>query len=43
VDAAGRVALPFNSSGMYRGVIGADGVPRTAIYREELCEDVSAS
>ncbi len=36
VDAAGRVALPFNSSGMYRGVIGVDGVPMTAIYREEL-------
>lgn len=36
VDSEGRVALPFNSSGMYRGVIGADGVARTAIYREEL-------
>ena len=36
VDAAGRVAMPFNSRGMYRGMIGADGVPRTGIYREEL-------
>jgi beta-aspartyl-peptidase (threonine type) len=36
VDAAGNVSLPFNSSGMYRGVIGADGVPHTAIYREAL-------
>jgi L-asparaginase / beta-aspartyl-peptidase len=36
VDAAGNVALPFNCSGMYRGVIGADGIARTAIYREAL-------
>lgn len=36
VDAQGRVALPFNCSGMYRGVIGADGQLRTAIYREEF-------
>jgi beta-aspartyl-peptidase (threonine type) len=34
VDAAGAVALPFNSTGMYRGRIGPDGVPLTAIYRE---------
>lgn len=36
IDAQGRVALPFNSSGMYRGQIGADGVVLTAIYREAL-------
>jgi isoaspartyl peptidase/L-asparaginase-like protein (Ntn-hydrolase superfamily) len=36
IDARGNVALPFNSSGMYRGQIGADGVPMTAIYREPL-------
>ncbi len=36
VDAAGHVTLPFNSSGMYRGIIGADGVAHTAIYREAL-------
>jgi len=36
VDAQGHVSLPFNSSGMYRGVIGVDGEPRTAIYREAL-------
>ncbi len=36
VDAAGRVAMPFNSAGMYRGTIGPDGVPRTAIWREAL-------
>lgn len=34
VDAAGNEALPFNSEGMYRGVIGQDGAARTAIYRE---------
>ncbi|TSD88764.1 isoaspartyl peptidase/L-asparaginase [Mycobacterium sp. KBS0706] len=36
VDAQGRVALPFNCEGMYRGVIGADGVLRTAIHREDF-------
>jgi isoaspartyl peptidase/L-asparaginase-like protein (Ntn-hydrolase superfamily) len=36
VDAQGHVSLPFNSSGMYRGVIGVDGAARTAIYREAL-------
>ena len=36
VDAAGRVSLPFNTRGMYRGVIGADGAARTGIYREPL-------
>ncbi len=36
VDAAGNVALPFNSQGMYRGTIGADGAAKTAIWREAL-------
>lgn len=36
VDAAGNVSLPFNCAGMYRGTIGEDGVPLTAIYREDL-------
>ncbi len=36
VDAQGHVSLPFNSSGMYRGVIGVDGAARTAIYQEPL-------
>ena len=36
VDAAGNVALPFNCTGMYRGVIGVDGVARTGIYRDDL-------
>ncbi len=36
VAADGTVALPFNSAGMYRGVIGADGIARTAIHMEDL-------
>ena len=28
----GSVAMPFNTEGMYRGWIGADGVPHVAIY-----------
>lgn len=34
VDRAGNMALPFNSEGMYRGYVGADGRLHTAIYRE---------
>jgi beta-aspartyl-peptidase (threonine type) len=30
----GRFALPFNTQGMYRGWIGADGAPHVAIWRE---------
>ncbi|MBV8414219.1 MAG: isoaspartyl peptidase/L-asparaginase [Verrucomicrobia bacterium] len=33
VDRAGRFAMTFNSIGMYRGTIGADGNPETAIFR----------
>jgi beta-aspartyl-peptidase (threonine type) len=36
VDAQGGWALPFNSAGMYRGVIGVDGLPRMAVYREDV-------
>ena len=32
IDAAGHVALPFNTRGMYRGVVDAAGVCRTGIY-----------
>ena len=31
----GTFALPFNTEGMYRGWIGADGVPHVAIYAED--------
>ena len=34
VDRRGNVAMPFNSSGMYRGYILPDGTIRTAIFRE---------
>lgn len=34
IGAVGAPVLPFNSSGMYRGFIGADGVLHTAIHRE---------
>lgn len=34
VDAQGNIALPFNTSGMYRGWIAADGSRGTAIFRE---------
>ena len=33
--ADGRFALPFNTPGMYRGWIGADGVPHVAIGADE--------
>jgi beta-aspartyl-peptidase (threonine type) len=35
LDAAGNVAMPFNTEGMYRGWIGADGVAHVAIYGDE--------
>ncbi|HJQ36907.1 MAG TPA: isoaspartyl peptidase/L-asparaginase [Thermoanaerobaculia bacterium] len=34
LDAKGNFAMPFNSEGMYRGWIGADGVPHVEIYRD---------
>ncbi len=34
VDARGNIALPFNTSGMYRGWIAADGSRGTAIFRD---------
>lgn len=35
VDADGNIAMPFNTDGMFRGWIGADGVPHVAIYDDE--------
>ena len=35
LDADGTVTMPFNTDGMYRGWIGADGVPHVAIYGDE--------
>jgi beta-aspartyl-peptidase (threonine type) len=34
LDAKGNFATPFNSEGMYRGWIGADGVPHVLIYKD---------
>jgi beta-aspartyl-peptidase (threonine type) len=34
LDAKGNFALPFNTEGMYRGWIGADGVPHVEIYKD---------
>jgi L-asparaginase / beta-aspartyl-peptidase len=36
VDAEGRIAMPFNSEGMYRGTIEPNGIPRTGIYSGDL-------
>lgn len=33
--ADGRIGLPFNTEGMFRGWIGEDGVPHVAIYAED--------
>ncbi len=34
IDAAGNICLPFNSTGMYRGLVKEDGVFQTYIYGE---------
>ena len=34
IGSAGLPVMPFNSSGMYRGYVGPDGVVHTAIHRE---------
>lgn len=36
LSADGNAAAPFNTPGMYRGWIGADGVPHVAIYADEV-------
>ena len=35
LDADGNIAMPFNTEGMYRGWIGADGVAHVSIYGDE--------
>ena len=40
VDARGTVAMPFNSAGMFRGVVGCDGVPRVAMYGDDELQPV---
>ncbi|NNC07475.1 isoaspartyl peptidase/L-asparaginase [Corallococcus exiguus] len=34
MDRQGHVAMPFNSSGMYRGYINEDGTPTVAIFQQ---------
>ncbi|WP_298577087.1 isoaspartyl peptidase/L-asparaginase [uncultured Luteimonas sp.] len=38
LGADGSVSFPFNTGGMYRGWIGADGVPHVAIWPHETLE-----
>jgi len=35
LSSEGEPALVFNTKGMYRGWIGADGVPHTAIFSDD--------
>lgn len=35
LDAQGHISIPFNTDGMYRGWIGADGVPHVALFSDE--------
>ncbi|KII92172.1 hypothetical protein PLICRDRAFT_50599 [Plicaturopsis crispa FD-325 SS-3] len=36
VDRDGKTAMPLNCSGMYRGVIRPDGIPKTAIFADDI-------
>ncbi|KAJ3974317.1 asparaginase [Lentinula raphanica] len=38
LDHDGNVATPMNCEGMYRGLIREDGVPKTAIFEDEVLE-----
>lgn len=38
LGADGSIATPFNTEGMYRGWIGADGVPHVAVFRDDAFE-----
>jgi beta-aspartyl-peptidase (threonine type) len=35
LDHKGKIVMPFNTSGMYRGFIRADGVPHVLMFRDE--------
>ena len=35
LDSAGNIALPFNTSGMYRGWVKPDGSRGTAVFRDD--------
>ncbi|KAH0589316.1 hypothetical protein H2248_005078 [Termitomyces sp. 'cryptogamus'] len=38
LDDLGNVAMPLNCPGMYRGVIREDGVPKTAIFADDILD-----
>jgi beta-aspartyl-peptidase (threonine type) len=38
LDAQGNLAMPFNTAGMYRGFVRANGERATAIFREPASE-----
>ncbi|KAH9894904.1 asparaginase [Cubamyces lactineus] len=40
LDNSGNVAMPLNCSGMYRGVVREDGVPKAAIFDDDELEAV---
>jgi len=42
LGANGEFALPFNTEGMYRGWIGADGVPHVALFKDEKLAEPAA-
>jgi len=39
LDRVGALALPFNTAGMYRGFVRADGVTHTATWDEAHLSD----
>ncbi|KAF5385989.1 hypothetical protein D9615_002417 [Tricholomella constricta] len=38
LDDQGNIAMPLNCPGMYRGVIKEDGVPKTAIFADDVLD-----
>ncbi|MFT3800196.1 MAG: isoaspartyl peptidase/L-asparaginase [Burkholderiaceae bacterium] len=40
IDRAGRIAMPFNTEGMYRGWQRVDGTAWTAIFDDDLCGEL---
>ena len=42
IDRNGRFAMPFNTPGMYRGHVGAEGQPVTLIYGHEQARPSAA-
>ncbi|KAH6901069.1 asparaginase [Coprinopsis sp. MPI-PUGE-AT-0042] len=43
LDMEGNVAMPLNSTGMYRGFIRPDGIPKVAIFSDEELEEAPRS